>query len=407
MRRWTGFPSQQPGCPAPRSSHARRGPLAGVALLAAGVAAGAVSPAVAHHGFGTYDLNADIRVAGVLVGIDFVNPHSWLHIEAPGPDGEPAVYHCEMRAAAVLRRSGWTREMFTVGDPIIMDGAPDRRNPTGCYVGSVTFADGSTIDRYGQITPPEEQHAVTREARRADGRPNFAGLWTLEQLVMTDPRGLVGGLMPVTAAREMAPGDLPPGAAPFPGSRGADPSLRSFATSPVELTEQGQALADAYDDQSPAINPRLRCEATSIIFDWTFDQPIHRIGQTDTEIVIEYGQHELVRTIHLDGRGHPADLAPSRAGHSVGQWEDDVLVVETIGFEPGIIGPPVYHGERLRVTERYWLDEETGGLRRQYSATDPDYWAGEYRGADHILPSAIPFDTTPCEEPDFREYSGD
>src|SRR5690606_33387638 len=210
------------------------------------------APAAAHHGFGTYDLNADMRVQGVLVGIDFVNPHSWLHIEALGPDGEPAVFHCEMRAASVLRRSGWSREMFTVGDPIRMDGAPDRRNPQGCYVGTVTFADGSSIDRYGQITPPEAQHAVQRETRRPDGRPNFEGDWTLEQSVMTDPRGLVGALVPVTVAEQLD-GELPPGAMPFPGSRGAPEGLRSFATSRVPLTERGQALADAYDDQSPTL----------------------------------------------------------------------------------------------------------------------------------------------------------
>jgi hypothetical protein len=365
------------------------------------------APAAAHHGFGTYDLNADMRVEGVLVGIDFVNPHSWLHIEASGPDGEPVIYHCEMRAASVLRRSGWSREMFTVGDPITMDGAPDRRNPAGCYVGTVTFADGSSIDRYGQITAPEEQHAVQRAMRRPDGRPNLEGDWALEQSVMTDPRGLVGTLVPVTVADELAPGALPRGAAPFPGSRGASAALRSFATSRVPLTAKGQAAADAYDDQSPADNPRLRCEPTSIVFDWTFDQPIHRIAQSAETITIEYGDKGMVRTIHLDRTEHPADMTPSRAGHSIGWWEGDELVVDTAGFEPGIIGPPVYHGAGLRMVERFSLDPATGGLRRQYAAADPEYWVGAYTGADMVLPSATPFTDDPCLEPDFREYSGD
>lgn len=366
----------------------------------------AASPALAHHGFGTYDLNADMLVQGTLVGIDFVNPHSWLHIEAPGPDGEPVVYHCEMRAASVLRRSGWSRDMFTVGDPITMDGAPDRRNPEGCYVGTVTFADGSSIDRYGQITPPEEQHAVQRPMRRPDGRPNFEGDWALEQSVMTDPRGLVGALVPVTVAEELD-GELPPGVNPFPGSRGADASLRSFATSRVPLTDVGQAAADGYDDQSPSDNPRLRCEPTSIIFDWTFDQPIHRITQTADTITIAYGDKGMVRTIRLDQDAHPQDAAPSRAGHSIGWWEGDELVVDTVAFEPGIVGPPVYHGARLHVVERFSLDPATGGLRRQYAASDPEYWEGAYTGSDLVLPSATPFTDDPCVEPDFREYSGE
>src|SRR5690554_967149 len=51
---------------------AMRAPVIGLAAVLA------ASPGAAHHGFGTYDLNADMRVEGTLVGVDFVNPHSWL-----------------------------------------------------------------------------------------------------------------------------------------------------------------------------------------------------------------------------------------------------------------------------------------------------------------------------------------
>jgi hypothetical protein len=381
--------------------------LTGAALGA--VAAATASPAFAHHGFGTYDLNADMEVTGTLVELDFVNPHSWLHIEAAGPDGEMAIYHCEMRAATALRRSGWSREMFTVGERITMTGSPNRRNPLGCYVGSVTFSDGSTIDRYGQITTAEEQVEDRAITRMPDGTLDLSGDWAGEQVVMTDPRGIVGGLVPLTVAEELDGEQLAPGVAPFPGSRGADPSLRSFATTNMPLTEKGRAATDAYDDLNPDDNPRLRCETTSIIFDWTFDPAsvVHRISQTGDAITMEYGRHGFVRTIHLDMDAHPSDITPGRAGHSIGHWEGDELVVDTIGFTPGVLFPPLMHGASLHVMERFGIDQETGALRRTYAATDPEYFEGEYTGGDTVLPSAAPFAPDPCVEPEYQEYHDD
>jgi hypothetical protein len=65
------------------------------------------------------------------------------------------------------------------------------------------------------------------------------------------------------------------------------------------------------------------------------------------------GSHN-VRTIYMDGREHPRDLEPSYGGHSVGRWEGDVLVIDTVGFnERGWIdayGTPTT--KQLHLTER-------------------------------------------------------
>ena len=68
--------------------------------------------------------------------------------------------------------------------------------------------------------------------------------------------------------------------------------------------------------------------------------------------MLRYGQMGLERTIHLNAAARPA-VAPSRAGYSVGRWENDVLVVETTGFLPGVLNAPVRHSDQLRVVERY------------------------------------------------------
>jgi hypothetical protein len=374
---------------------------AAVALIASIAAAGAAS---AHHGFGTFDLNEDIALEGTLTGIDFVNPHSWLYLDVEEADGATTSYRCEMRGATVLRRSGWSKDMFTLGERISVTGAPDRRDPNSCYLGTLTFASGASMDRYGQLAEAAPPDPVERPARADSGEPNIYGDWAPEQVVMTDPRGIVGTLVPLSTAESFEPGQVPEGAAPFPGSRGADPSLRSFATTRVPLTPRGQALADGYEDLNPEKNPRMRCESTSILFDWTFDGMIHRIAKRDGAVVITYGQYGLERTILMDAE-HPAEVEPSRAGHSVGRWDGDVLLVDTVGFAPGILYPPLHHGEGLHVVERYTLEPETMALRRTYTAEDPDYFFSAFEGADVVLPSPLPHAPDECLEQSFINYA--
>src|SRR5688500_16656573 len=110
------------------------------------------TPAAAHHGIGTFNTRPEVTITGVVTGDDFVNLHSWLYLDVTGADGKVAAWRCEMRSATTLRRSGWSPEMFKRGEPITIAGAPDRNDATSCYVATIVFADGSSADRYGQLS---------------------------------------------------------------------------------------------------------------------------------------------------------------------------------------------------------------------------------------------------------------
>lgn len=73
----------------------------------------------------------------------------------------------------------------------------------------------------------------------------------------------------------------------------------------------------------------------------------------ETDMLFEYDHN--VRHIYTDGRTHPSDLVPSYMGHSIGHWEGDTLVVDTVGFNDKTwldrIGHP--HSEQLHVVERF------------------------------------------------------
>ena len=359
-----------------------------------------VSIASAHHGGGTFDGSKEIKLTGTFTGLDLVNPHSWIYFEVKGPDGKVTKYRCEMRAATVLRRSGWSPEMFKKGEQLTFEGSPDRNDPTSCYLNTIVFADGKRVDRYGQLTkgaPPAA--APARAARRPTGEPNISGDWAPEQLVMTDPRGRGGALVPLSTVDKYKPGEGRIGGARG-GGRGGPRVIQG-----AELTPLGEKEAEQFAVLFSKNNPRMRCETTSIIFDWAFDGPVNRITQNRDTIVLQYGQLGFTRTIHMNVKTHPPNIKASRGGHSIGRWEKDVLIVDTIGFAPGVLSPPILNSDKLHVVERFSLDPEKMMLTRSYTAEDPVYFKGQFSGSDVITVADLPFKPDPCKELGFLDYS--
>ena len=381
------------------------------AVLAAAAIAFAV-PALAHHGAGTFELNKTVSFTGAkLTKIEFLNPHGWLYFEVTDASGKVSKHRCEMRSAHVLRRSGWTNDMFKAGERIDVTASPDRADPNSCYLQTILFANGSRMDRYGQyvkaptggikeVRGPIRAANVNRPARRPTGEPNISGDWAPEQLVMADPRGVGGGLVPLGRIGQIDPA-APRGGGGGGRGRGAAAGPRLYGG--TELTELGTKEAAAFNAQKD--QPRFRCETTSIMFDWTFDGPVNRITQNRDTIVIEYGQLNLRRTVYMNMKTHPATVRPSRAGHSIGRWDGDTLVVDTVGFQPGFITTPVRHSDKLHVVERFTLDPQTLRLTRQYEADDPLYLKGKYTGQDVVQPADAPYAKDECKEQQFVNYS--
>ena len=117
-----------------------------------------------------------------------------------------------------------------------------------------------------------------------------------------------------------------------------------------------------------------------------------QIMQQPKLITIIYEYENSVRWIFMDGRDHPQgdDLIPSYYGHSVGWWEGDTLVVDTVGMntEPDI-QPGVPHTDKLHIVERIKLTPE--GFVDEMTMTDPNIFtkpwvtAKRYRKSDADL----------------------
>src|SRR5579862_5214955 len=85
--------------------------------------------ALAHHGGSEYDMSKTVEFHGKLTRVDMINPHSWIYFDVPEKDGTVSHHRCEMRSVHVLRRSGWTKENFPVGQDVTVVAAPNRTDP--------------------------------------------------------------------------------------------------------------------------------------------------------------------------------------------------------------------------------------------------------------------------------------
>jgi len=369
--------------------------------VAAAVLYGLAVPALAHHGFGLFQLEIKREWSGTITKMNLVNPHSYMELDAVDENGNVLQMRCEMRAASLLRRSGWSTDMFKVGAHVEIEGNPHRDDPEACYIENFSIDDSVQFNRNDQFLTSEPVDASNRPLRLADGQLNLSADWAVEQLVLTvPPSGGNGSMIPKSMSPDFAAGRIT-----MEQVRATQPP-RPRAV----YTEQGQAAADAFDGRSPDDNPWFACRPTSFIRDWTADWPINRFVQRSTAegerfIDITYGLYNFSRRIHIGMTEHPENLELSYAGHSIGNWEGDTLVVDTIGFSAGVLSPPTRSSEQMHIVERFTLDPETMALRRDYSVTDPVYLAEPYASYDVMYLSDVPFQEQPCQDmtPEFQQ----
>jgi hypothetical protein len=118
---------------------------------------------------------------------------------------------------------------------------------------------------------------------------------------------------------------------------------------------------------------------------------IYKIIQTPAVIAILWeGNVPGIVQIFLDGRAHPKNLDPSWMGHSVGRWEGDTLVVDTVGFNDRSWLRVFPHTEMLHVTQRI-RRPDLGHLEKEITIEDP----GAFRKPWKIRDA---WDLTPDEE---------
>jgi hypothetical protein len=289
------------------------------ATLFAALAFGAV-PAWAHHSQSMFDTSQEIILEGKVAHFDWVNPHMYLTIETTGPDGQPALIEGEGVGITQALVDGLRREALPPGTPIVMRANPNR----GGWGKQVRILDITTED--GEIHP---FYAANRRTRELTPAESLAGHWA-------------------------------------PNRAGLSAAFGAMARWPI--TPEGRAA-----QESLVADGICSAEPTPVL---SILDELREIEINDDTVIMRFdntGDH-VTRTVYLNAQ-HPVDLQPSTHGHSIGWWEGETLVIDTIGFEPNPSGLAlnVPSSDQKHVVERLTLTEDRTRIRYEVTVEDPVY----------------------------------
>ena len=187
------------------------------------------------------------------------------------------------------------------------------------------------------VAPPEIANGPV--PRMPDGHPDLHGPWTGG-----------GARMDIEAQGGLKPGELP-------------------------LLPWAKALRDSRkQDNEPYLFCAPMTVATGNPFPWDFVQSVTSKGLGTIYVIREQGSGGVVRQVFMDGRKHPDpdDIIPTWWGHSIGRWEGDTLVIDTVGYNDkswfDARGTP--HTDKLHTIER-WTRMNYGTLVDDLTLDDP------------------------------------
>ena len=278
------------------------------------------APAFAHHSMAFFDQSQEIVIEGTVARFDWVNPHMYLYVETQSPEGETVVIQGEGLGITQAMVDGLQRDALQPGMPIVVRANPNR----GGFGKQIRLLDVTTED--GEIHPFYAANTRSRELTPAD---SLEGKWA-----------------PARAALGAAFGAL----ARFP----LTPEARA-------IVEERHADGVCFAEPTPVLS----------IFD---EMRTIELGEDTVVLHFDNTGDHVIRTVHM-GAEHPADLELSRHGHSVGRWDGDTLVIDTIGFEPNPsgLGLSTPSSEGKHTVERLTLTEDRTRVRYEVTVEDPLY----------------------------------
>lgn len=282
--------------------------------------------ALGHHSPAAFDLTTEVQVVGTIAEIEWRNPHIYVTVETLGPDGQRRLQRIESDGVAAVRTSGLRREILAPGSPVTFRAFPSRRG-----AGHTALAvDVTTAD--GRVYPLGPLGRTSRPVLATVSADSVAGKW-----------------------------------APKP----ADLAAFGRTTRGWPLTAAGRAaMADVVSTLASAAGCTPYPQPTLMAV-----HLLRTIEATDDKIVIRIDWPDIVRTVRLDLTEHPVDVEPTLLGHSIGWWEGETLVIDTVGFTAHRqgVGWGIPSSRRKHMVERLSLTADRRQLRYEFTMEDPEY----------------------------------
>jgi hypothetical protein len=144
------------------------------------------------------------------------------------------------------------------------------------------------------------------------------------------------------------------------------------------------------DREKHELEPHARCKASGMTRQFLTPYGTEFVEFADLKriYIFDVGGPHTFRTIYMDGRSHPKNLTPSYYGHSIGWWEGDTLVVDSVGFNESFWwdrrGLP--HTEKLHFVERF-TRTDAQNMRYEFTVEDTGAYTKPYSGTMNIRAS--------------------
>lgn len=312
--------------------------------------------ALAHHSDAGIDETKIVVLEGKVVDFRWLQPHVYLELEAV-ENGQTVNWDIQMVAINVLARRGWSRDSLKDGDSVVVRAHPAENGRPHGKLDTILFADGTAV-----VVNPEAEEIVRVPAESMHGQ------WSGQNpgAALTDNNNSVSPRPALDLTDESK-------------DRSCSGGFDCAFIENLMLTDAGWAARRAYDPLS-SDNPESTCvgrptpaafaSARGYMQEWD-------LSQQDEKILIRSEWFNELRTIWMDGRGHPDPSETYATGHSIGYWVGDTLVIDTRNFDdhrsPYQIGVP--SGSQKHVVERYTLSEDRTYMNTEFLLEDPEYIA--------------------------------
>ena len=314
-----------------------------------------------------YDPTRRVTLKGAVTRIDWVNPRAFLFLDIRDSTGLVTNWAVEIGNPLELERAGWKRDTLHIGDIVTVEGIPGSGDHKVAFANSVVLAaSGKKLFSIG--AKPRFVTATSQPAPRwPDGHvrlgpaPGKKGYWstTSSQLVESavnismDANGL---LQNISDAARVAP-------------------FQPWAKALYEYRQRTLLRDDPMARCIPPGGPRQFQSENGFQF---VEQP--DLGRI---LILLGGGDRNWHVIFTDGRpqGEPAEVVRSYYGNSVGRWEGDTLVVDSIGFNEHFWfakgGLP--HTEALHLVERF-TRPDLNTLKYEVTVDDPRTYTRPWKG---------------------------